>query len=277
MEKKFLFVIRRERDFSVITSLSISRASAVLALFFFLFLFFGVSLMLSKTLLKRWFDPAYEQAENTAMLRDLNEQVDSLHQAVAMKDAYINNFKRVMLGEQEEDVQILQDTLLMDKKSELDILSKSEATQSIIDEFRGQPMDFGGGAVSRGQSIFESYLFPPIKGLVTSKFEPQKEHFGVDVAARENEPVKSVAPGTVVFVSWTLETGHVISIQHSNELISIYKHNSVILKKLGDVVSAGEIISIIGNTGELSTGPHLHFELWYKGSALNPQEFISFD
>lgn len=231
--------------------------------------------MLSKTLLKRWFDPAYEQAENAALLRDLNAQMDSLHQAVAMKDAYIQNIKKIISGE-EEDFEVPSDTLLVGKRSELDLLSKSEATQSIIDEFKGQALDFGGGP-GKGQSFFENYLFPPIKGLVTSRFEPQKGHFGVDVAARENEPVKSVAPGTVIFVSWTLETGHVISIQHSNELISIYKHNSVILKKLGDVVSAGEIISIIGNTGELSTGPHLHFELWYKGSALNPQEFISFD
>src|SRR5690606_41995441 len=96
---------------------------------------------------------------------------------------------------------------------------------------------------------------------VTGSFEPSQNHFGVDLVSAENEPVKSIADGTVILASWTLETGYVITVQHSNELISIYKHNSVLLKKLGDPVKGGEIISIIGNTGEQTTGQHLHIEL----------------
>jgi murein DD-endopeptidase MepM/ murein hydrolase activator NlpD len=97
------------------------------------------------------------------------------------------------------------------------------------------------------------------------------------VVAAENEPVKAIADGTIIFASWTLETGYVVGVQHSNELISIYKHNSVILKSVGDPVRGGEIVSIIGNTGEQTTGQHLHLEIWYKGNPLDPQEFITFD
>jgi murein DD-endopeptidase MepM/ murein hydrolase activator NlpD len=113
--------------------------------------------------------------------------------------------------------------------------------------------------------------------VLTAGFDPQNNHYGVDIVAKENEPVKTITDGTVILATWTLETGYIISIQHSNELISIYKHNSVLLKKIGDVVRGGEIISIIGNTGELTSGQHLHFELWYKGTPLNPQKFITFD
>jgi len=88
--------------------------------------------------------------------------------------------------------------------------------------------------------------------------------------------VKATLNGTVIFTGWTLETGYVISLQHSNNIISVYKHNSVLLKKMGDYVNAGEPIAIVGESGELSTGPHLHFELWHNGSAANPREYMSF-
>ena len=157
------------------------------------------------------------------------------------------------------------------------MFSKSESTVAIVEEFKGIPLDFSSPRNFVPISFTETYFFPPINGVVISPFEPQENHFGVDIVANENEPVKAIAAGTVILSSWTLETGYVIGIQHSNELVSFYKHNSVLLKTVGDIIRGGEIISIIGNTGELTTGQHLHFELWYKGSPLNPQEFITFN
>jgi murein DD-endopeptidase MepM/ murein hydrolase activator NlpD len=98
----------------------------------------------------------------------------------------------------------------------------------------------------------------------------------VDVVAKKDEPVKCVADGTVILSSWTNDTGHIIAIQHQGNLISVYKHNSVLLKKAGNFVRAGEIISVIGNSGELTTGPHLHFELWHNSNPVNPEIFVSF-
>lgn len=119
-------------------------------------------------------------------------------------------------------------------------------------------------------------FFTPLRGTVTSSFDISTGHLGVDVTAQEGEPIKAVYDGTVIFASFTSDGGNVIQIQHSNNLISIYKHNSVLLKKVGDQVRAGDSIAIIGNSGELTDGPHLHFELWYNGTPLNPQDFIAF-
>ena len=126
-------------------------------------------------------------------------------------------------------------------------------------------------------SEITSYLFfTPVKGIVTNNFDPLNHHYGIDIVAKPNEPVKSILEGTVIFSDWTLETGYTIAIQHQQNMISVYKHNSSILKKTGSFVKAGEPIAIIGNTGELTTGPHLHFELWYNGNPINPRDHISF-
>ncbi|MDO4216560.1 MAG: M23 family metallopeptidase [Bacteroidales bacterium] len=119
-------------------------------------------------------------------------------------------------------------------------------------------------------------LFPPVKGKVISPYDPKTKHYGVDIAGAINEPIKAVAPGTVIFSNFTTETGHVIAIQHQGGMISIYKHNSALLKHGGDVVRAGEPIAFLGNSGELSSGPHLHFELWVGGKPVNPLVYISF-
>ncbi|MEM9983347.1 MAG: M23 family metallopeptidase, partial [Bacteroidota bacterium] len=113
-------------------------------------------------------------------------------------------------------------------------------------------------------------------GIVSEKYSSKAKHYGTDIVSKKNEPIKSVTDGTVILSSWTEDTGNVIAIQHKSNIISIYKHNSVLLKKVGDVVKAGEVVAIVGNTGKFTTGPHLHFELWYNGNPVNPERFISF-
>jgi murein DD-endopeptidase MepM/ murein hydrolase activator NlpD len=120
-------------------------------------------------------------------------------------------------------------------------------------------------------------LFSPMYGEVTAKFDFGKKHFGTDVAAPTNTPVKSVADGVVVFAEWAIETGYVVMVEHSFGLISIYKHNSSGLVSQGEIVKAGQVLALSGNTGELTTGPHLHFELWSEGNPINPEDYISFE
>ena len=119
-------------------------------------------------------------------------------------------------------------------------------------------------------------FYAPLKGIISDSFNLQNDHFGVDVLAPENEAIKASLGGTVVFSDWTSETGYSIAIQHDNNLISFYKHNSVLLKKTGELVKAGDAIAIIGNSGEFSSGPHLHFEMWHKGKAIDPEHHILF-
>ena len=119
-------------------------------------------------------------------------------------------------------------------------------------------------------------FFSPLKGIVTNEFNAQKKHYGVDVVANKNEVIKSIQNGTVIFADWTVKTGNVIAIQHAGNIISVYKHNSVLLKREGNVVKAGESIAVVGNSGELTSGPHMHMELWINGSPVNPKDYITF-
>ena len=153
---------------------------------------------------------------------------------------------------------------------------KKIATQSENKLFL--PDKFLNLAETNSASVLAYYhFFSPISGLVSKSFKLDEGHYGVDVVAEKNEAVKATLNGKVVLSAWTVETGHVIAIQHTNDLLSIYKHNSVVLKKEGDIVKAGEVIGIVGNSGEYTTGPHLHFEIWLKGQPLNPAEVIKFN
>ncbi len=120
------------------------------------------------------------------------------------------------------------------------------------------------------------FFFTPIRGTVSSSFDMASGHVGVDIIAEDGEAVKAVYDGTVVMASFTSDGGNVIHIQHPNNLLSVYKHNAALLKKVGDQVKSGQSVAIAGNTGEYTSGPHLHFELWYNGTPLNPQDFIAF-
>ncbi len=120
-------------------------------------------------------------------------------------------------------------------------------------------------------------LFPPLKGAISNTYDQETRHYAVDVLAVENTPVKSAAEGTVVFAEWTADTGNVIIIEHPNNLLTVYKHNASLSKEQGDLVKPGEVIAAVGNTGTLSTGPHLHFELWSNGYPVNPTDFIDFE
>ena len=129
---------------------------------------------------------------------------------------------------------------------------------------------------SKYRELQETFFFTPITGFISDRYDVKKGHYGVDIVAKTNEPVKCIADGTVILSSWTQDAGYVIAIQHRGNLISVFKHNAELLKKVGSFVNAGEIISIVGNSGEMTDGPHLHFELWYNGNSLNPEEFVTF-
>jgi murein DD-endopeptidase MepM/ murein hydrolase activator NlpD len=120
-------------------------------------------------------------------------------------------------------------------------------------------------------------LFPPVNGTISERYDSEKRHFAVDVVAPKDTPVKAVANGMVIFSEWTADTGYVIILEHKDGLLSVYKHNGSLSKVQGDIVRAGEVIASVGNTGEFTTGPHLHFEIWDNGTPVNPMNFIDFN
>ncbi len=280
VKTKFLFVIRKEEDFSVVTSFTITKVKMALLVILFFIMVFGFSLFLSRTALRAWFDPEYLESENINRILSLSETVDSLLVEVRQRDVYVKNIQRVISGDPFQPIgpeKIDSEVYMSKEKSEIDLFQSGDATKSIVQEFQSTPLDFSNPGALPNLSFSDLYFFSPLQGMVIGTFEPQKAHFGTDILVKEDEPVKAIADGTVILSSWTLESGYIIGVQHPHELISIYKHNSVILKNVGELVRAGEIISIVGNTGELTSGPHLHFELWYRGNPMNPQQFMTFD
>jgi len=225
----------------------------------------------------REYIPGYSDVKVQRNVLKLAAKADSMEKALNARDLYIQNINNVINGtfsQNTDDSKKTQaakyDTIRSLKKSAQDsILRKQIESQ---DQYSLGIKD--NASFSNNMSGF--LFFPPVKGTVTNRFDPVSKHFGIDIVANANEAVKATLDGTVLMANFTSETGYIIAIQHSNNLFSFYKHNSSLLKKAGDFVKAGEVIAIIGNSGELSTGPHLHFELWYNGTALDPQKYISF-
>jgi murein DD-endopeptidase MepM/ murein hydrolase activator NlpD len=236
-----------------------------------------VSLFLVRTLLNQWFDPRHAQLESNKQLVELSIKIDSLDLEMQKKDRFILNFQKIVMGDslsldfdagdEEEEAQINRTSLNQEDLAEIDSQFREEFESSgvTLATFSNVSSD-----------LHEIFFYSPITGFISDRYNVTEAHYGVDVVAKKNEPVKCVADGTVILSSWTQDSGHVIAVQHRGNLVSVYKHNAEILKKVGNFVSGGEIISIVGNTGELTDGPHLHFELWSDGSPVNPEDFVSF-
>lgn len=225
----------------------------------------------------REYIPGYTDVTTKRKAVENIQRADTLELQLASQALYIENLKNILSGDIDKSISIdtltsaqLYDTIRSLKHSADDSLLRNELEQQ--DKYNlsvgNQP---GTGSISN------FYFFTPVKGTITTKFNTTEKHFGVDVVAAPDAVIKSALDGTVVMADWTAQTGYVIAIQHSNNLFSIYKHNSALMKSAGNVVKAGEVIAIIGNSGELTTGPHLHFELWYNGAPVNPTDYIAFE
>lgn len=228
----------------------------------------------------REYIPGYADVNMRKKMISLKLKADSLQNSMSAKDLYIRNLNNIISGNNiggqsvpsKDSIANVKGNIHYESSKEDSIL-RAEVEQENMYNITQDPTSNIEGNRSSVSSFF---FFSPIHGSITDGFDSKKKHFGVDIVAPENEPIKSVLDGTVVMATWTLETGYVICIQHSNNLFSIYKHNSVLLKQEGDNVKAGEPIAIIGNTGEITTGPHLHFELWFNGYPINPQDYMAF-
>ena len=277
LTNRYLLIIRNEENFAEKTTFSFNYARFITILVAILTILMFISLYLSTTILSQWFDPRHAQLEAKKQLILLSLEVDSLEQRVQKQNQFINNFQSLIRGEV--------DTVLsasLERNVEEDQI-KSEAgvydLTPIDSQFRKEFEEAGVNFISSTNNVAELqelFFFSPLSGIVSSKFNAKEEHYGIDIVARVNEPVSCVADGMIIFSDWTSEGGNVIAVQHRGNLISVYKHNSGLLKKVGNFVNAGDIVAIIGNTGELTDGPHLHFEMWFNGNAVNPEEFVSF-
>ena len=221
--------------------------------------------------------PGYGDVDKNRKFLALESKVQELEQELKYNETYTESFRRMLTNDVEtvEDVgnieNIVIDSFPANTRIREDEILRSEVERAEI---------FNKPALQNPQTrmnLNQIYFIPPLTGELSKEFHPEEGHFGVDIMAPKNTAVKSISDGFVIASDWTLETGNTIGIQHDNQIISFYKHNSALLKKVGDRVKAGEAVAIIGNTGTLSTGPHLHFEIWHQGKALDPKDYITFD
>ena len=201
------------------------------------------------------------------------ETLDSLEKVIQTNQKFINSVGAVILGDVSEEDIVNESNIVKVDVSELDF--KTNVQDSLLRSIVEKEDRFN--AFESPNSKVEYVLIRPISGKISSQFDLGQKHFGVDIPASNNTPIKAVSDGRVIFSEWTIDTGYVIIIEHSFGLTSVYKHNSTGLVNQGDYVNSGQAIALSGNTGELSTGPHLHFELWSEGNPVDPLEYISFE
>jgi murein DD-endopeptidase MepM/ murein hydrolase activator NlpD len=274
---KYQLVIRSEENLAERSTVGFTYAKVVIFLVAAFIIVFSSSLFLSKTLLAKWFDPKHEQMEQNKRLLTLALKVDSLAVEVERKDKFILNFQRILSGDTTSDFEDPAKSF-QDVKKPLALASNTSlaaSDSSFRREFEQSDLSLSLKG-NKSRELDQSFFFTPITGFISDKHNVKKGPYGIDVVAKTNEPVKCIADGTVIIASWTQDSGYIIAVQHSGNLISVYKHNAELLKKVGSFVNAGDIISIVGNSGEMTDGPHLHFELWYNGNSLNPEEFVTF-
>jgi murein DD-endopeptidase MepM/ murein hydrolase activator NlpD len=226
--------------------------------------------------------------ETTRKLILMNNTIDSLAQVISKRDVYIQNIQKILQVDEAylkndfagaDNPKTKKDYSQKNLKTSKDTINLNELTEAdkkLRKEIEDTDRSLVGMAGGASVDLREIFFFQPLKGLVTEKYNPKEKHFGTDVVAEKDAPIKATAEGTVIMASWTDDTGYVIIIQHASKLLSVYKHCSTLLKKTGEFVQAGEIIAIIGNTGALTSGPHLHFEMWYEGNPINPEKLIKF-
>ena len=274
LKDQYRLIVYNDTTFQSVWSMKLSR----LKVFTYTSLFSAVIIILVTLLIAttglREYIPGYPKAEYRQMLVRTILQIDSLEYELHVRDEFLNSIKAAVTGDIPDN-----NSRYIDLSSTLHSLVIPEYNHDSIfqDKILAEQLSLslrGNETVNPGLS--QIHFFVPIRGVITNQFNAVAEHFGVDLVASPNSRISSVLSGTVIFSGWTLETGYVIYIQHDSNLISAYKHNSELLKRTGDRVNAGEAIAIIGNSGELTTGPHLHFELWHEGKAMNPEQYINF-
>ncbi|MDR2083529.1 MAG: M23 family metallopeptidase [Bacteroidales bacterium] len=275
LRQRLRIVVQSEHDFQEkrqfnITPIKLISLSFAIVLFFVIITAAVISFTRLRVLIPGYADPRLRED-----LYNLEQKTDSLDLILNQILLYDNNIRRILLGEDSALIERTEDNISINNTNfEYRISSVDSVFRS---NFEHESMyNLHDRYVDKEKSLKSFSFYPPIKGMITSQFNESLGHIGTDIIPVGSELVKSIMNGVVIFSGWTVETGNVIIISHQYNVISVYKHNSVLLNKSGDYVRAGEAIAICGNSGELTTGPHLHFELWFENRPVDAEEFINF-
>jgi murein DD-endopeptidase MepM/ murein hydrolase activator NlpD len=271
---RYRLVILNDDTFEERLSLNLTRLNVfVLGTLSAIFLIVFTTILIAFTPLKEYI-PGYSSTSLKKKAVKLSFKTDSLQRVIDLNEKYFTSIKQVLQGEV-STVQFNKDSIIQAAKLEasqvdLNPIKEDSLLRQKVD--KEDKYNLFETAKSRASFV----LFPPANGTISENYNSKTKHYAVDVVLAKDTPIKATADGTVIFAEWTTQTGYVIILEHSYGLISVYKHNASLNKSQGDLVKAGEVIAASGNSGELSTGPHLHFELWSDGYSVNPTNFIDF-
>ena len=268
---KYRFVIMKDSSFEEKLSVKLTRINVIAFVGTLVFLcFFSTMLLIAYTPLSEYV-PGKSSIEVQKSLIELNIKSDSLEAILANRSIYLENINKIINGEE-----LVNPENYAEKMNTQIPVSFEKSKEDSLFRVKVEAEDKSSIYKKDNPNNNTLIFFTPLTGLISDGYNNKTKHFGIDLVAKEKSRISSVLEGTVIISHWAYETGYVIGVQHKNDYLSFYKHNSVLLKSVGDYVNAGDHIAIIGNSGELSSGPHLHFELWHKGIPVNPENYISF-
>ncbi|SNY95016.1 M23 family metallopeptidase [Flagellimonas pacifica] len=271
---KYRLVILNENTFEEKISFKLSRLNVFVTGTLFIIALIGLTTLLIAFTPLREYIPGYSSTRLKRQATELTYKTDSLVTVLNYTNRYLDNVRLVLRGDIENN-EVNRDSLFEKYKLDPSTVDLTPIREDLLLREEVELEDKY-NLFERNVENVGALLFSPCSGTLSQTFDPKTKHFAVDVVAPKDSPVKSIADGTVLFAEWTSATGYVIIIKHQDDLTSVYKHNGSLSKSQGELVKAGEVIASIGNTGELTTGPHLHFELWKNGKPVNPLNYIDF-
>ena len=275
LTRSYKVVVSSEDTFEERLSFSTNKFNVflVLSLYSIILIAFTISVVFFTQI--REMVPGYSSSDLLTQAIYLTKKTDSLENELELNNTFYKSIENVLSGKTEQI--IYKDTLAVSNEEDnIDFQAVlTNAEDSILRKYVEEEDKFN---LTKNELVIENKMFvSPVKGQITQKFDPLNNHFALDILVDTGTPVKSILEGKVIFSEWSVDTGHVLIIDHGDDIISVYKHNSKVLKTQNNFVKAGEVIAYSGNQGTLSTGPHLHFELWKNGTPINPEPLFNFN
>lgn len=273
IEFKYKLTIINENTLEEVVGLHVSKLnglSVLLSVLTVLFLF--AAAIITFTPLRNYL-PGYMNSDIRAQVVENALRVDSLQQLVDRQNMYIMNIQDIFSGTVRVDTVQSMDSLTTMREDSL--IARSEREEAFRRQYE-ETEKYNLTSITTQPDVNGLIFYRPTRGMISDHFDAEKKHFGTDIAANPNESVLATLDGTVILSTYTAETGYLIEVQHNQDFVSVYKHCGSLLKREGDTVKGGEAIALVGNSGTLTTGPHLHFELWHRGRPVNPEKYIVF-
>lgn len=274
---KYRFAVFNDKTFEEVWRIRLTRYSAFLLGSLLLVIIIGSTVSLIAFTNLREFIPGYPDVTLRRSIYMNAIYLDSLERELERRDNYFSTINAIVSGREPTDRLGTRDTGRIYSGITFSNSYQDSVLRAQMENDERYNLSLGSNTPVGWKGLAGVHFFPPVKGVVTAAFDYRTRHFGTDIVARPKALVSATLDGVVIFTGWTMETGFVIHLQHPNDIVTIYKHNAVLLKETGDLVRAGEAIAIIGDSGEMYTsGPHLHFEIWYRGEAVDPERYIMF-